>query len=114
MGQPKKNENDAHAAKVTTRFTKTERLELELSASTYGLTKSQFVRHRTLGHRLPVPRTDREVLAKTNSALLRIGVNLNQIAKVANIKEKVLSNMLYELIVRLNKTMDELDESRRN
>ncbi|GJL66223.1 MAG: hypothetical protein NPIRA05_11940 [Nitrospirales bacterium] len=114
MGRPKKDDNDTHSKIVPTRFTKKERAELEQFASTYGITRSAFIRRRALGHRLPPPSTDQEVMAKVSSELLRLGVNLNQIARAANIKEKVLSNMLYELIVRINETLDELDESRRN
>ncbi len=114
MARPKKKDDAAYSEYVPTRFTKKERAELELAASTHGLTKSELIRRRALGHRLPPPRTDQQATAKLTTALLRLGVNLNQIAKVANIKDKVLPNMLYDLIVRINEAMDQLDESYRN
>jgi len=111
MARPKKNIEDIHDRKVTVRFTMAEHVKLEQAANTYGITVSEFIRRRALGHRLPPVSTDQELFAKASSALLRLGVNLNQIAKVANVKEKLLGNMLYELIVRINEKMDELDES---
>ncbi len=112
MARPKKIIKDIHSRKVTARFTEAERVKLEQGANTYGITLSEYIRRRALSHRLPPVRTDQELFAKIHSALVRLGVNLNQIARVANIKEKVLANMLYELIVRINEKLDELDESR--
>ncbi len=114
MARPKKNTDETLTCMVPTRFTKMERVELAQAASTYGLSVSEFIRRRSLGHRLPPLSTDQALFSKASVALLRLGVNLNQIAKVANIKERVLGNMLYDLIVRINTAMDELDESRRN
>ncbi len=114
MARPKKNKEDAYSEYVPTRFTKAERAKLEHAANTHGVTISDFIRRCSLGHRLPPVKTDQEAWAKMTSALIRLGVNLNQLTKVANIKEKVLPNMLYDLIVRINEAMDQLDESYRN
>lgn len=114
MARPKKNVEEIHSQQVSARFTIAEQVRLQQSADAHGVTVSEFLRRTALGHELPPLKTDQEAFAKATNVLLRLGVNLNQIALVANIKEKVLANMLFELMARINHTMDELNESRRN
>lgn len=114
MARPKKNIEDLHCHSASVRFTTAEYVRLQHTARSMNISVSEFIRRRALGHRLPPVSSDQELIAKLTNALLRLGVNLNQVAKIANIKEKVLSNMLYDLIVRINEKMDELDESNRD
>ena len=65
-------------------YTIQERAELERRAHALGLTLSEYIRRRTLGVPLPPQSADRETRDKLATALLRIGVNLNQITKHMN------------------------------
>lgn len=111
MARPKKNIEDIHCRSASVRFTTAEYVRMQQSARAMNISVSEFVRRRALGHRMPPVSSDRELISKLTNSLLRLGVNLNQIAKAANVSEKVLNNMLYDLIVRINQKMDKLDES---
>lgn len=65
--------------KVEVRVSAAEKADLRGSAREAGLTVSEYVRRRSLGQPV-VARADRE----TRVLLRRIGVNLNQLARVAN------------------------------
>lgn len=88
----------------------TERAEIERTASAYGLGLSEFFRRRALGLRLPAGAADRQLKAETTTALLRLGVNLNQIAKHMNAGRAAPFDSITDLIDRINVTMDKLDE----
>jgi len=114
MARPKKNIEDSHSVSASVRFTRAEYVKMQHIAHSMGISLSEFLRRRALGYRMPPMSSDRELISKLTNSLLRLGVNLNQVAKAANIREKVLANMLYDLIVRINEKMEELDESRRD
>lgn len=84
MGRPKKTPQDKRDSRMQVMFTLQERAELEARAAVVGLTLSEFVRRRTLGIPLPPQGADRLTRDKLATALLRIGVNLNQITKHMN------------------------------
>ncbi len=65
-------------------MTAIEKVKLEERAQAVGLSVSEFVRRRSLGTPLPPVAADRVVKDKLATSLLRIGVNLNQIAKHMN------------------------------
>ena len=75
-GRPK---GSRRGAKVEVRVSAAEKAGLQCSAREAGLTVSEYVRRRSLGQPV-VARADRE----TRVLLRRIGVNLNQLARVAN------------------------------
>ena len=76
---------------VTSRFSPEEMKELDEAASEAGLTRASFVRARTLA--APVTRPtkrasiDRQLLARLLAQMARVGNNLNQIARAANVGE---------------------------
>ncbi len=75
---------------VTTGYDDTELAQLDAAASRAGLTRASFQRVQTLGtppktrstRRAPV---DREMLAKALGQLGKVGGNLNQLARAANL-----------------------------
>jgi hypothetical protein len=52
--------------------------------NTYGLDLSEFIRRRTLGVPLPPHVAEQRTRATLATALLRLGVNLNQITRHMN------------------------------
>ncbi|MGO9986809.1 MAG: plasmid mobilization protein [Rhodomicrobium sp.] len=73
---------------VQIRFTPEERTLLDEAASRAGLTISSYARARLIGRSLPRsvarPSIDRELMARLIGQLGKIGSNLNQIARAAN------------------------------
>lgn len=113
MARPKKPDHERRDAnQIGVRLSEIELAKLEQSASTYGLTLSEFFRRRALGHRLPQVVAERQQAAEATTALLRLGVNLNQIAKHVNAGREVPVMELSDLISRVNAAMDELSEPR--
>lgn len=84
MGRPKLSPQERRDCRVQAMFTMQERAELEARAEALGLTLSEYIRRRTLGVALPPQSADRQTRDKLATALLRIGVNLNQITKHMN------------------------------
>ena len=70
--------------RLTVTLTDAERAEIERRADLYGVTLSDYVRSRALGASLPPSAADQATRAALTTALLRIGVNLNQITKHMN------------------------------
>lgn len=84
MGRPKKSPEDLRDAYVRVRLTEIERAEIEDRASAYGLSLSEYMRRQSRGRPLPPRVVEQRTRAALATALLRIGVNLNQIARAAN------------------------------
>lgn len=84
MGRPKKSPEELRDDPLHVMLTTRERAELEQRASAVGLTVSEFVRRQTLGRPLPASAGDRRTRATLATALLRLGVNLNQITRHMN------------------------------
>lgn len=84
MGRPKLSPEKRRDCATTVLYTLEERAELERRAAAVGLSLSEYVRRRTLSVPLPPQSADRETRDKLATSLLRIGVNLNQIAKHMN------------------------------
>lgn len=78
-GRPKKTEAAGRASRVHVLLTATEKARVREAARQGGLSISEYVRRRTLG-RAVTSRMD----ADAERQLRRIGVNLNQLARVAN------------------------------
>lgn len=84
MGRPKLTPDQLRDSRLSVMLTAAERAEIEQRASALGMNVSQFIRQRALGIPLPPAAADRQTRDKLATALLRIGVNLNQIAKHMN------------------------------
>ncbi|MCE7030989.1 plasmid mobilization protein [Jiella avicenniae] len=86
-----------------------ERAQIETAAEALGLSVSEFVRRRSLGHRMPASRTGEDNRAVLATALLRLGVNLNQIAKHMNAGRSAPPH-LPELIATIDRHVERLAE----
>lgn len=84
MGRPKKSPDALRDVRTAVMLTAEERAELEQRASTYGLTLSEFMRRQTLGRPMPARVANQRTHAVLATALLRLGVNLNQITRHMN------------------------------
>ena len=76
MSRPKKQTDQTRSHTVRARVTPDERTSIEQQAANAGLSLTEYVRRRVLGHRInPRPaRVDFELV----NQLRKIGVNLNQ------------------------------------
>lgn len=90
-----------------------ERAQIEQAAAAHGVGLSEFFRRRSLGQKMPVA-AERQQQAETTTALLRLGVNLNQMAKHMNAGRSPAHDAIMELVGRINREMDKLDESYRD
>ena len=79
MARPQKHPNDRASAAFRIRLTSDERTLLDEKAAA-GVTLSQLIRSAVLGYRLPSPPIVREAM----SELARVGVNLNQLTRLAH------------------------------
>jgi hypothetical protein len=84
MGRPKLPPGERRDVPTTVMMTEIERAQLENLAASHGLSVSEFVRRRVRSAPLPKAAGDRVLDAKLATALLRLGVNLNQIARHMN------------------------------
>jgi hypothetical protein len=76
------------------------------------LTAAEFMRRCTLGYPIAARQEDRMAEARLASALIRLGVNLNQIARHMNAGRSAPA-YLEELILRIDRHLDELYGPRR-
>ena len=84
MGRPKKSPEDLRDVRTAVMLTERERVELEQRASTFGLSLSDFIRRQTLAQPMPASVAEQRTRATLATALLRLGVNLNQITRHMN------------------------------
>ena len=85
MARPKASPNEKRSVSLHVMTTEQERATIEQHAAVHGLGVSEFVRRRALAR--PMPSADmraRREQAALTTALLRLGVNLNQIAHHMN------------------------------
>jgi hypothetical protein len=105
MARPKKAPEEKREDRLNPRLTTAERAEIEQSAAILGISPSEFVRRRSLGYRFPVALAVRRQAAAQAVALLRIGVNLNQIARHMNAGREAPPD-LTTLITRIDALLD--------
>ena len=111
MARPKKPAQDKRDKMLAVYVTDMESIQIEQAASMRGMGLSEFVRRRALGMRMPAGIVDRQAQAEATTALLRLGVNLNQIAKHVNAGRAAPVAELSDIIARVNAAMDALYES---
>jgi hypothetical protein len=107
MGRPRKSPEERRQNGPNPRMTTAERAEVERNAAILGVSPSDFVRRRSLGYRLPAALAVQRHLAALAVALLRIGVNLNQIARHMNAGRGAPPD-LSALIARINAILDQI------
>lgn len=84
VARPKKSPDELRDTYVQVRLTVRERAQLEQRAAAYGLTLSEYMRRTGNGRPLPAGVAEQHSRAVLATALLRLGVNLNQIARHMN------------------------------
>lgn len=84
------------------RFTQDEIEQLEKFANGYGISISEYIRSRSLNHYIR-SRIEIDLI----SQIKKIGNNINQIARYANVKKTLDYNILKEL-KQINNKLDEL------
>lgn len=84
MARPKKSPEDLRDVRTAVMLTERERVELEQRASTFGLSLSDYIRRQSLAQPLPASVAEQRTRAALATALLRLGVNLNQITRHMN------------------------------
>ncbi|WP_374309956.1 MobC family plasmid mobilization relaxosome protein [Methylocella sp.] len=112
MARPRKEAGELLLAGPNPRLTLAERVRVEQAAAALGISPSEFMRRRALDYRMPVAAAQQIPLANVATALIRLGNNLNQIAKHMNAGRAAPPD-LSDLIARINGELDRLYESRR-
>src|SRR5258707_7292130 len=84
MARPTKAPEERRVNGPNPRMTVSEKAEVQQHAAILGISPSDFIRRRSLGYRLPAALAVQRHIAALAVALLRIGVNLNQIAHHMN------------------------------
>jgi hypothetical protein len=84
VGRPKKSPDQVRDRRAAIMLTDIERAELEQRADAFGVSLSEYVRRQSLGRAMPARVADDRTRAALATALLRLGVNLNQIARHMN------------------------------
>jgi hypothetical protein len=82
MARPKKDDDAKREHIVSLRCTEAEHTALAERAAAVGMTQSEYLRHMAVAGRVVVKHTQTDTELTTE--LRRIGVNLNQIARVLN------------------------------
>jgi hypothetical protein len=107
MGRPRKAPEEKRDNQLNPRLTTAERAEIEQHAAILGISPSDFMRSRSLSYRLPVALALQRHIAALAVALLRIGVNLNQIAYRMNKGGRAPPELL-ALIARIEAILDDI------
>jgi len=107
MARPKKADHERRDDRVEIRLTTAEHVHLEELAGAMGLTIAEFVRRRAVGYRLPAVLKESPVNAAAATALIRLGVNLNQITRHLHGTGE-LSPDLSALLARIDGELDRL------
>ena len=111
MGRPRIPDGDRRTASLNPRLTDAEKAEIERHATLLGISPGEFMRRRALGYRLPVTLALQREEANRNTALIRLGVNLNQIARHAN-AGRGLPDHLSGLLAQIGALLDSLYDRR--
>jgi uncharacterized protein (DUF1778 family) len=83
MGRPKKQPAERRTVSLSCRLTPAERVRLETAATQVGLSTSEYIRRQALDGRVVI-RQRRALDHASFDQLRRIGVNLNQLTRIAN------------------------------
>jgi hypothetical protein len=107
MGRPRKAPEERRGNGPNPRFTTAEKVEIAQHAAILGVSPSDFIRRRSLSYRLPVALAVQRHVAACAVALLRLGVNLNQIARRMNAGRGAPPELL-ALIARIDALLDQI------
>lgn len=84
MARPRKRAAEVRSEWAGFRVTAAEKATFEVAAARAGLDLSEYLRAAAELRPVPAARPERQLRAEAITALLRIGVNLNQIARRVN------------------------------
>lgn len=91
------------------RLTAAEKTRLDHTAATLGLTTAEFLRRRGLDYRMPAGAAEQKATANLATALIRLGNNVNQIAKHLNAGRGLPPVEVWnDLAARVNSELDRL------
>ena len=107
MARPRKAPEERRVNGPNPRMTTAEKAEVEQHAAILGISPSEFMRRRSLNYRLPAALAVQRHVAALAVALLRIGVNLNQIAHHTNAGRGAPPD-LSALIARIEAILDDI------
>src|SRR5256714_7603476 len=107
MARPRKAPEERRVNGPNPRMTTAEKAEVEQHAAILGISPSEFMRSRSLSYRLPAALAVQRHVAALAVALLRIGVNLNQIAHHMNAGRGAPPQLL-ALIARIEAILDDI------
>lgn len=108
MARPKKPSSDKRAQWIKARVSPAEHAEILLRAAGAGVSPSEFLRRAALTGEV-VMQLPREGDFETVDQLRRIGVNLNQLARVANVTGYVPDG-LEEALAKVDHLLDRMME----
>lgn len=108
MARPKKPTSDKRAQWIKARVSPAEHAEILLRAAEASLSSSEFLRRSALSTELVVQQGARADF-ETIDQLRRIGVNLNQLARVAN-KTGYMPDGLEEALAKVDQLLDRMIE----
>jgi len=103
MGRPKVNDEKRRAINFTIRLTRAELDLLEEAERTTGKSPAALIRQKVFKGKFPKAKISRIEL-DTYFQLRKIGVNLNQLTRLAN--SGILSNALLSILDRLKKEQE--------
>ncbi len=103
MARPRKDDGERRTERIAARLTPAERLHIETASREAGLQPSEYVRLQALKGRV-VMRSTRSLDHATFDELRRIGVNLNQLTRLAH-KNKSLPPQLPATLQALERVL---------
>lgn len=109
MGRPKKQTDDKRAQWIRARVSPAEHARVLTRAAQAGLSSSDFVRRSALSSQ-PVVAEAAAADFELTDQLRRIGVNLNQLTRVAN-RTGFMPDGLDEALARLSVLLDRMVEA---
>ena len=108
MARPKKPTSDKRAQWIKARVSPAEHAEILLHAAKASLSSSEFLRRAALSTEVVVQQSASADF-ETVDQLRRIGVNLNQLARVAN-KTGYMPDGLEEALAKVDQLLDRMIE----
>src|SRR5258708_6579697 len=107
MARPRKTPEEKREDPLNPPLTTAERAEIARNAAILGVSPSEFVRRLSLNSPLPAAWAVQRHVAALAVALLRLGVNLNQIARHMNAGRGAPPD-LSALIARIEALLDDI------
>ncbi len=89
--------------KISVRFSEDQKNNIELNATLAGITVSSYIRNAVSGSKPPIHKFDKAMMVQIS----KIGNNLNQIARHANLK-KSIDQIVLKCIISINDDLNGL------